>query len=150
MNAGQGATLHRDGFTMLSFPSNLSNTPIEVFEQMAPVRVIERAIRRGSGGAGRHRGGDGLRFEIEALGDTPMMASMIMTRWRTAPQGIMHGAPGKVGGLKLNGKPINPAEHWVLNKGDRVVMETAGGGGCGAPAAPAPAATTTAIRELQP
>ena len=54
------------------------------------------------------------------------------------------------GGLTLNGKPINPAEHWVLNKGDRVVMETAGGGGCGAPAAPAPAATTTAIRELQP
>ncbi|MGQ0749110.1 MAG: hydantoinase B/oxoprolinase family protein [Betaproteobacteria bacterium] len=131
MNAGQGATLHRDGFTMLSFPSNLANTPIEVFEQMAPVRVIERAIRRGSGGAGRHRGGDGLRFEIEALGDTPMMASMIMTRWRTAPQGIMGAAPGKVGGLTLNGKPINPAEHWVLNKGDRVVMETAGGGGCG-------------------
>jgi N-methylhydantoinase B len=131
MNAGQGATLRRDGFTMLSFPSNLSNTPIEVFEQMAPVRVIERAIRRGSGGTGRHRGGDGLRFEIEVLADTPMMASMIKTRWRTAPQGIMGGAPGKVGGLLLNGKPINPAEHWVLSKGDRVVMETAGGGGCG-------------------
>ena len=43
MNAGQGATQHRDGYTMLSFPSNLSNTPIEVFEQMAPLRVIERA-----------------------------------------------------------------------------------------------------------
>ena len=131
MNAGQGATRYRDGFTMLSFPSNLSNTPIEVFEQMAPVRVLERAIRRGSGGAGRHRGGDGLRFEVEALADTPMMASMIMTRWRTAPQGIMGGAAGKVGGLLLNGKAINPAEHWVLKKGDRVVMETAGGGGCG-------------------
>ncbi len=131
MNAGQGATQHRDGFTMLSFPSNLSNTPIEVFEQMAPVRVIERAIRRGSGGAGAHRGGDGLRFEVEVVADTPMMASMIMTRYKTAPQGIFGGTPGKVGGLTLNGKPINPADHWVLNKGDRVVMETAGGGGFG-------------------
>jgi len=131
MNGGQGATRHRDGFTMLSFPSNLSNTPIEVLEQMAPVRVLERAIRRGSGGAGGYRGGDGLRFEIEVVADSPMMASMIMTRWRTAPQGIFGGEPGRVGGLLLNGKPINPAEHWVLNKGDRVVMETAGGGGCG-------------------
>ena len=133
MNAGQGATKYRDGFTMISFPSNLSNTPIEIFEQMAPVRVIERAIRRGSGGAGKNRGGDGLRFEVEVVADTPMMASMIMTRWRTAPQGISGGNSGKVGGLELNGKPIDPAEHWVLKKGDRVVMETAGGGGYGKP-----------------
>jgi N-methylhydantoinase B len=133
MNAGQGATKFRDGFTMISFPSNLSNTPIEIFEQMAPVRVVERAIRRGSGGAGKHRGGDGLRFEVEVVADTPMMASMIMTRWRTAPQGISGGDSGKVGGLQLNGKPIDPAEHWVLKKGDRVVMETAGGGGYGKP-----------------
>jgi N-methylhydantoinase B len=131
MNAGQGATKHRDGYTMLSFPSNLSNTPIEVFEQMAPVRIIERAIRRDSGGRGKHRGGDGLRFEVEAVGDTPMMASMIMTRFRTAPQGIAGGNPGKVGALLLNGKAIDPADHWVLKKGDRVVMETAGGGGYG-------------------
>ncbi|MBI1989580.1 MAG: hydantoinase B/oxoprolinase family protein [Betaproteobacteria bacterium] len=131
MNAGQGATAHRDGYTMLSFPSNLSNTPIEIFEQMAPLRVIERSIRRGSGGAGRHRGGDGLHFEIEVVADTPMMASMIMTRYRSAPRGIFGGQPGKVGALLLNGKPINPADHWVLKQGDRVVMETAGGGGCG-------------------
>ena len=131
MNAGQGATKHRNGYTMLSFPSNLSNTPIEVFEQMAPLRVVERSIRRGSGGPGKHRGGNGLRFEVEVVADTPMMASMIMTRFRTAPQGIFGGSPGKVGALLLNGKTIDPADHWVLNKGDRVVMETAGGGGYG-------------------
>jgi N-methylhydantoinase B len=131
MNAGQGATKHRNGYTMLSFPSNLSNTPIEVFEQMAPLRVVERSIRRGSGGPGKHRGGNGLRFEVEVVADSPMMASMIMTRFRTAPQGIFGGTPGKVGALLLNGKPIDPADHWVLNKGDRVVMETAGGGGYG-------------------
>ncbi|MDB5809866.1 MAG: 5-oxoprolinase [Betaproteobacteria bacterium] len=131
MNAGQGATKHRSGYTMLSFPSNLSNTPIEVFEQMAPLRVVERSIRRESGGPGKHRGGNGLRFEVEVVADSPMMASMIMTRFRTAPQGIFGGKAGKVGALLLNGKAINPADHWVLNKGDRVVMETAGGGGYG-------------------
>ncbi len=131
MNAGQGATKHRAGFTMLSFPSNLSNTPIEIFEQMAPIRVVERSIRRGSGGAGAKRGGDGLRFEVEVAADEPMMASMIMTRFKSAPKGIFGGEAGKVGGLRLNGKPIDPADHHVLKKGDRVVMETAGGGGYG-------------------
>jgi len=131
MNAGQGAAGHRDGYTMLSFPSNLSNTPIEIFEQSAPVRVVDRSIRKGSGGAGRHRGGDGLHFEIEAVGDSPMMASMIMTRYRSAPLGLFGGEPGKPGGLYLNGKSIDPAEHWMLKKGDRVIMQTAGGGGFG-------------------
>jgi N-methylhydantoinase B len=133
MNAGQGAARARDGYTMLSFPSNLSNTPIEIFEQMAPVRVVDRRIRRGSGGAGRRRGGDGLHFEIEAVGESPMMASMIMTRYRSAPLGLFGGEPGKPGGLYLNGKEIDPAEHWTLKKGDRVVMQTAGGGGFGRP-----------------
>ncbi len=146
MNAGQGATRSRDGYTMLSFPSNLSNTPIEVLEQMAPVRVIERSIRRGSGGSGAHRGGDGLRFEIEVVSDTPMMASMIMTRFRSAPKGVFGGGAGTVGALLLNGKPIDPADHWVLRKGDRVVMETAGGGGYGRsrPAADGDTARTVA------
>jgi N-methylhydantoinase B len=133
MNGGQGATRHRDGYSVLSFPSNLGNTPIEVFEQQAPLRVIERSIRRDSGGAGAHRGGGGLRFEIEVTAEKPMIASMIMTRFRSAPQGILGGGPGKVGALLLNGKAVDPADHWVLRKGDRVVMETAGGGGFGNP-----------------
>jgi N-methylhydantoinase B len=93
--------------------------------------VIERSIRRDSGGAGMHSGGGGLHFEIEATGDSPMIASMIMTRFRSAPKGILGGASGKVGALMLNGKPIDPADHWILKKGDRVIMQTAGGGGYG-------------------
>jgi N-methylhydantoinase B len=130
MNAGQGATKYRDGYDTLSFPSNLGNTPIEVFEQQAPLRVIERSVRRDSGGPGLHRGGGGLHFEIEVTGDS-MLASMIMTRFRSAPQGILGAGNGKVGALMLNGKPIDPADHWVLKRGDRVVMQTAGGGGYG-------------------
>lgn len=131
MNAGQGATRQRDGYSVLSFPSNLGNSPIEVFEQQAPLRVIERSIRRDSGGEGAHRGGGGLHFEIEVTAEKPMIASMIMTRFRSAPKGILGGGNGKVGTLTLNGKPIDPSDHWVLKRGDRVVMETAGGGGFG-------------------
>jgi N-methylhydantoinase B len=130
MNAGQGASKYRVGYDVLSFPSNLGNTPIEVFEQQAPLRVIERSIRRDSGGTGLHHGGGGLHFEIEVTGDS-MLASMIMTRFRSAPQGILGGGNGKVGTLTLNGRPIDPADHWVLKCGDRVVMQTAGGGGYG-------------------
>ena len=131
MNAGQGATQHRDGYSVLSFPSNLGNTPIEIFEQQAPLRVIERSIRRESGGKGAHRGGGGLHFELEITGEKPMIASMIMTRVRSAPKGILEGGPGEVGSLTLNGKPIDPSDHWALKKGDRVIMQTAGGGGYG-------------------
>ncbi|HEX2830782.1 MAG TPA: hydantoinase B/oxoprolinase family protein [Burkholderiales bacterium] len=131
MNAGQGATQSREGYSALSFPSNLGNTPIEVFEQQAPLRVIERSIRRDSGGNGARRGGGGMSFEIEITGDSPLLASMIMTRFRSAPQGLLGGENGKVGGLTLNGEAIDPAQTWVLKKGDRVVMQTAGGGGFG-------------------
>jgi len=101
---------------MLSFPSNLSNTPIEVFEQMAPVRVISRGINHGSGGKGGHRGGDRLYFEIESLGESPMLASMMMTRFKSAPKGAQGGEPGRLATLLLNGKTIDPAKHWILKK----------------------------------
>jgi N-methylhydantoinase B len=133
LNAGQGATCSRDGFSVLSFPSNLGNTPVEVIESLAPIRVLSRSIRRGTGGAGRHRGGDGLRFEFVVTSDAPVVTSFIMTRLKSAPPGLAGGAAGALGRLQLNGKSIDPADHWVLKPGDHVLMETAGGGGYGVP-----------------
>ncbi|HTP95490.1 MAG TPA: hydantoinase B/oxoprolinase family protein [Burkholderiales bacterium] len=132
LNAGQGGSARRDGASVLSFPSNLGNSPIEVIEQLAPVTVRQRAIRRGSGGAGKHRGGDGCVFEFEMRADTPGVVSFIVTRLKVPPPGLFGGESGKPARLKLNGKPIDPSDHWVLKAGDRVVMETAGGGGYGA------------------
>ncbi len=131
MNAGQGGSARRDGKSVLSFPSNLGNSPIEVVESLAPVLVKSRSIRRGSGGAGRQRGGDGCRFEFEFRGDTPSMTSFIMTRLKVPPNGLFGGADGQPGRLRLNGKDIDPADHWVLKAGDQVIMESAGGGGYG-------------------
>ncbi|MBC7779034.1 MAG: hydantoinase B/oxoprolinase family protein [Proteobacteria bacterium] len=134
LNAGQGASAQRDGYSVLSFPSNLGNTPIEVMESLAPLRVIGRSIRRGTGGKGRHVGGDGLRFEFELVADSPAVTSFIMTRLKSAPPGLAGGESGALGRLELNGKPIDPSDHWVLQPGDHVLMETASGGGYGSPA----------------
>ena len=64
----------------LSFPSNLANTPIEVIESQAPIRITRRALRHGTGGAGKTRGGDGQVFELELLADEPVT----MTSWLIA------------------------------------------------------------------
>jgi N-methylhydantoinase B len=132
LNAGQGATARRPGFSALSFPANLGNTPVEVMEGLAPIRVLRREIRRGSGGAGRHRGGDGLRFEFQLLADAKeATASFLMTQLKSVPAGLAGGGAGQPGRLIINGEAVDPTEPRILRAGDRVVMETAGGGGYG-------------------
>jgi N-methylhydantoinase B len=132
LNAGQGATARRPGFSALSFPANLGNTPVEVMEGLAPIRVLRREIRRGSGGQGRHRGGDGLRFEFELLADArEATASFLMTQLKSVPAGLAGGGPGQPGRLLINGEQVDPTEPRILRAGDRVIMETAGGGGYG-------------------
>lgn len=131
LNAGQGASASRDGHSTLSFPANLGNTPLEVMETEAPIRVLYRKVRRGSGGTGKHRGGDGLAFSFEYCGETPATVSFLMTRIKSAPPGLHGGEAGSIGSLRLNGTPVDPAKHWTLTKGDKVEMETSGGGGFG-------------------
>lgn len=132
LNAGQGATARRDGFSALSFPANLGNTPVEMMENLAPIKVLRREIRRDSGGAGLHRGGGGISFEFEMLPDaSDVMASFLMTQLKTPTAGFAGGGTGKPGRLVINGTQIDPTEPRVLKAGDRVLMETAGGGGYG-------------------
>jgi len=133
-NAGQGASRARDGYSALSFPSNLSNTPIEVIEGEAPLRVQARRLRRGSGGAGGRRGGDGIEFTFDFVGETPAVCSFIMTRLKVPPPGVQGGASGAPGQILINDRAIDPTEHLLLKAGDRVTVRTAGGGGFGPPA----------------
>lgn len=136
LNAGQGATSSRDGFSALSFPANLGNTPVEMIEQLAPIKVLRRELRRGSGGIGLHDGGSGLCFEFEVRPDaTDIMTSFLMTQMKSPTKGLKGGGEGKPGRLLLNGEPIDPTMPRVLGAGDVVRMETAGGGGYGTPPA---------------
>ncbi len=131
LNGGMGASMYRDGLPAISFPSNLGNTPIEVTESRVPLAVIRKALRRGTGGQGHHRGGDGQIFEFEILGDSQVTISFMANRLEYPAEGLLGGKPGETGSVLLNGNPLDPKEHSVLNPGDCVTLSTPGGGGFG-------------------
>ncbi|MGI8921910.1 MAG: hydantoinase B/oxoprolinase family protein, partial [Solirubrobacteraceae bacterium] len=130
LGGGQGACPDADGPSAVHVAmSNTLNTPVEALELEFPLRVIRYAIRRGSGGAGEHRGGDGIVRELEAL--VPMSYSLITERRRHAPAGACGGEPGAPGRNLLNGEELAPKATGELRAGDRLAIETPGGGGHG-------------------
>ncbi len=131
LGGGQGACRDADGPSAVHVAmSNTMNTPIEALEREFPLRVVEYAVRRGSGGAGRHRGGDGVVREIEALRE--MSFSLIAERRRHAPRGAEGGRPGARGRDLLDGRPLPGKITGTMRAGQRLRIETPGGGGFGA------------------
>jgi N-methylhydantoinase B len=133
INAGQGATSKRNGYSCVCFPSNLGNLPIEVFESEVPALVKWKRFRHGSGGTGAHNGGNGQSFSFEFRGEIPARCSFLMPKREVAPKGIEGGNDGAMARLVVNGKQVAPYEVKSLRNGDVVLMETAGGGGFGKP-----------------
>jgi N-methylhydantoinase B len=130
LGGGQGACPDADGPSAIHVAmSNTLNTPIEALETEFPLRVRELALRRDSGGEGRHRGGEGIVREIEAL--TPMRYTLIGERRRHRPRGRDGGGDGKAGGNFLNGEPLPGKAEGSLKAGDTLRIETPGGGGSG-------------------
>ena len=131
IGGGQGACSDADGPSGVHVAmSNTLNTPVEALELEFPLRAVEYAVRRGSGGAGRHHGGDGVARELEALAD--MRYSLITERRRHAPPGADGGGPGAPGRNILNGVAELPAKaSGTLKAGERLRIETPGGGGHG-------------------
>jgi N-methylhydantoinase B len=130
LGGGQGACPDADGPSAVHVAmSNTLNTPVEALELEFPLRVTEYAVRRGSGGAGRHRGGDGVVREYEMLAD--MELSLLTERRRHAPPGAAGGEPGARGRNLLDGEELPPKAGRHLAKGSRLRIETPGGGGHG-------------------
>jgi N-methylhydantoinase B len=130
LGGGQGACPDADGPSGVHVAmSNTLNTPIEALEREFPLRVVEYALRRGSGGAGRTRGGDGVVREIEALREIAF--SLIAERRRHAPVGAAGGEPGAAGRDLLDGAPLPGKAAGTLRAGQRLRIETPGGGGFG-------------------
>ncbi len=127
LGGGQGACPGADGPSGVHVAmSNTLNTPVEALELEFPLRVTTYALRRGSGGAGRWRGGDGVIRELEAL--APMTYSLITERRRHAPPGAGGGGAGAPGRNLLDGAPLGPKAHGTLVPGQRLRIETPGGG----------------------
>jgi N-methylhydantoinase B len=131
LGGGQGACPDADGPSGVHVAmSNTLNTPIEALEREFPLRVLEYALRRGSGGQGRQRGGDGIVRELQALAD--MTFSLIAERRRHPPRGAHGGGDGARGRDLLDGRSLPGKATGVLRAGQRLRIETPGGGGFGA------------------
>jgi N-methylhydantoinase B len=130
IGGGQGACPDAGGPSGVHVAmSNTLSTPVEALELQYPLRVRRYALRPGSGGAGRHRGGDGVVRELEALVDCRL--SLISERRARAPGGERGGRPGLPGRNLLNGEPLPAKAVRNLSPGDVVTIETPGGGGFG-------------------
>jgi len=130
IGGGQGACPDADGPSGVHVAmSNTLNTPIEALELEFPLRVTRYELRRGSGGAGRFRGGDGVVRELEAL--APLRYSLITERRRHAPAGAAGGSPGQPGRNLLDGEELPAKALGDLAPGQRLRIETPGGGGHG-------------------
>ncbi len=137
MGGGQGAGPDGPGPSAVQVAmSNTLNTPIEAMEIEFPLRAVEYAVRRESGGSGRFRGGDGIVRELEAT--EPMEFALLTERRRHRPAGADGGGPGASGRNLLfrrgetAGSELDPKDSGRLSAGDRLRIETPGGGGYGA------------------
>jgi len=128
---GAGATPDAPGASGVH--THMTNTRItdpEILESRYPVRLCEFSLRQDSGGEGMHRGGDGVVREIEAL--APLRVSMISERRALAPFGLEGGASGKAGRNLLDGTDVGSKASFDMKPGQRLRIETPGGGGWGA------------------
>lgn len=130
-NGGLGAARGQDGLACVSFPSNLSNTPIEVMEHIFPLEFRRQAIAGDSGGPGQWRGGCGQVLEFAVDHTEPVKVTFMASRISRRPEGLFGGGAGQLGSVYLNGEWINPRFQRLLEPGDGLVVTTPGGGGVG-------------------
>ena len=137
-SGGEGARAQRDG--MASSRVNLGNvmtTPAEMVEAQYPLVVSRQALRANSAGRGRHNGGSGVVRIYEMLGEDTKLAAML-DRCKIAPYGLFGAEDGQPFVLKLvsrdGAESIIPGRgHYRLHKGEKIIIETCGGGGYGEP-----------------
>jgi N-methylhydantoinase B len=134
MGGGMGASPRGPGLSGVHVHmSNTLNTPIEALEHAYPLRITHYALRAGTGGAGRHRGGDGIRRDIELLVD--MDVSVLSERRVIAPHGLHGGSDGACGEnllMRAGTANILPSKTtFRARAGDTLSLRSPGGGGCG-------------------
>jgi N-methylhydantoinase B len=149
---GLGAGATRDGEGSFIFPANGANTPVEILESDAPLIVERRELLPDSGGPGKQRGALGRRevFRVpdDAYAPQPPVAMALQSgRFQLPPEGLFGGKPGARAQFLVNGEPGDPYGLTRLKPGDVLVMDSAGGGGYGAPCERDPELLARDLRE---
>ncbi|MGH7638734.1 MAG: hydantoinase B/oxoprolinase family protein [Gemmatimonadaceae bacterium] len=130
LGGGQGASVRGPGPSGVHVGmSNTLNTPVESLENAYPLRIEEYSLRAGSGGAGQHRGGDGVRRVYRAI--EPCTVTLLTERRRHAPRGAQGGSDGAPGRNALDDRELPAKCRETLEPGSVLVVETPGGGGYG-------------------
>ncbi|HZQ08599.1 MAG TPA: hydantoinase B/oxoprolinase family protein [Anaerolineae bacterium] len=128
VNGGSGAAPQQDGY-IVAFPANLRNTPVEIMESVMPLVCEGKEVIVDSAGMGRQRGGFGQRMIFRAL--APLGYSLINARIAHAAQGLLGGTAGRAGHAEASGLELPSGSDGTLQVGERLVLETPGGGGLG-------------------
>ena len=130
IGGGLGASIRHPGLSAVqAHMTNTLNTPIESLESHYPLRITTYAVRRNSGGQGRHRGGDGLVREIEFLEETDV--TLLTERRQHRPWGLHGGGEGSAGINTLDGEQLASKVQIRVKAGQRLKIETPGGGAVG-------------------
>jgi N-methylhydantoinase B len=130
---GVGGRADKPGLDACSYPTGVAAVPIEVVEASAPIRFHQKALRLGSGGAGRTTGGLGqtIEFSVDTTRDWQLNA--VTSRLAEPPQGIFGGQPGEAGRFVVNGEAVTTQARVTLHPDDVVRLDLPGGGGYGEP-----------------
>ncbi len=131
-NGGMGAMRDRDGPPAAGFPANISNTPVEVAETLAPILFQSKRLADDSGGTGARHGGWGQVVSFQSRWPGRLRVSLLTDRTRVPAKGILGGEPGRTGHVLCNGQPVqNPKGVVDLQEGDVLELALPGGGGYG-------------------
>ena len=132
-NGGMGGTAAKDGASVMSWPSNISATPIEVAERDGPIFFKRKALITNSGGAGKFRGGLGEEIVFTSRHHAPLNIVFLTERIHVPAPGLGGGSSGARGEVLINGMHVDSREPHILKPGDEVTLRTPGGGGYGIP-----------------
>jgi N-methylhydantoinase B len=132
-SGGMGARAEKPGPSATCYPTGVAAVPIEILEAAMPIVFDKKELRRGSGGEGRMRGGEGQSIGFHMRTDQPWLLNAVPSRLEEGPEGVGGGLSGAAGRFLVNGKPVSEAKKLTMQPGDQVLLETPGGGGFGAP-----------------
>jgi N-methylhydantoinase B len=133
-SGGTGARAVKDGLSATAFPSGVLGTPVEVIENLSPLLVERKALRDGSGGAGKYRGGLGQTIAFRVRTHEPFVCSILCDRTSHPASGFRGGLPGATGQVLIDGvQPANPKAEQIVAPDSLVEIHLPGGGGYGAP-----------------
>ncbi|TCT10631.1 N-methylhydantoinase B [Tepidamorphus gemmatus] len=130
-SGGMGARAMKDGLSAICYPTGVAAVPTEVLEAAFPIEFTCKELARGTGGAGRQRGGDGQIIGFRMRSGSTWLLNAIPSRLKEGPEGLDGGGNGAPGRYEINGKPVNVARKLEMQPDDEVLMVTPGGGGYG-------------------